>query len=287
MSLLFCPECGHEISANAVACPNCGHPVTPAAPVVDRKVVVARTNEKKFPTWAFIPIGLLAFILLFVMYLALRQSDDQANTNVNVNMAGRRTTDPSKNVTIPSTDTGVTLPPQQTTNIPGQSVTVAPGQTTTVPGAAPPVSAAPERGTVIINARVTPARGSVQTVRNTKFYLLDKDLETILREARIEPIEGNSLAGSLGLAAVFPDRYGDFQRSAMRAISAHVKYSGTTGGDGSANLTGIPPDSYYLFGVTRFGRGFAMWNAPVSVIGGQNILNLSPQNITEIPDSSD
>ena len=27
MALIKCPECGKEISSNAVACPNCGNPV--------------------------------------------------------------------------------------------------------------------------------------------------------------------------------------------------------------------------------------------------------------------
>jgi len=116
--------------------------------------------------------------------------------------------------------------------------------------------------------------------------LLDKDVETILDEARLEPIEGNTLAGSLGLAIVFPDRYGDFQRSAMRAIAAHAKYTGTTNGSGTANVGGIVPKDYYLFGITRVGKGFALWDSPVSVTPGENVINLSPQSVTEVPDTS-
>jgi hypothetical protein len=115
---------------------------------------------------------------------------------------------------------------------------------------------------------------------------LDKDVETILTEARLEPIEGNTLAGSLGLAIVYPDRYGDFQQRAMRAISAHAKYSGTTDGSGTANVGGIIPKEYYLFGITRVGKGFALWDSPVSVTPGQNVINLSPQSVTEIADTS-
>lgn len=278
MSLIYCPECGHEVAVDAVACPNCAHPLHAAAAVVEKKYVVAPPRESGFPTWAFIPIGLLAVILLVVVYMAFRQTDDQANTNINVNLAGKRpNSEPlrdTKTTTLPSSETQpVTAPPGQTTTIPGSSTTS-------------PVAPPSDKGTVVINARIAPRSGSVQTARNTKFYLLDKDLETILSEARVEPIEGNSLAASLGLAAVFPDRYGEFQRAAMKAIGGHVKYSGTTAGNGSANLSGIVPNEYYLFGITRVGRGFALWNSPVSVIAGQNVLNLSPQSITEIPDSS-
>lgn len=279
MSLVYCPECSHEVSANAVACPQCGRPLqTP--PVVQKKVILAEPENREggFPTWALIPIGLLAAVLMIVMYIAFGGVDDSANTNVNVNLAGRRTT------SEPNRDSRtVTVPPSGDT----QPVTIPPGQTTTVPGTttAAPVAPPADKGTVVINAKIAPPRGAPRSAGNAKFYLLDKDLETILSEARLEPIEGNSLTGSLGLAIVYPDRYGDFQRAAMRAIGKHAKYSGTTDGRGAANLSGIAPDEYYLFGITRVGNGFALWNSQVSVVAGQNVMNLSPQNVTEVPES--
>lgn len=273
MSLVFCPECGHEISSNAVACPSCGRPIA-TVPVVEKKVVV-RPPAAGFPPWAFIPIGLIGLVLLIVFYVAVFQSNEPANTNVNVTR--RASSEPvreTRTTTVPSSES--------------QPVTVPPGQTTTIPGTttAPPVAPPPDKGTVVINARVAPRTGSPQAARSAKFYLLDKDVEAILSEAHVEPIEGNDLMSSIGLATVFPDRYGDFLRSAMRAVAAHSKYSGTTDVGGNASLQGIMPKEYFLFGITKVGRGFALWNAPVSVIAGQNNLNLSPQNVTEIPDSS-
>jgi len=102
----------------------------------------------------------------------------------------------------------------------------------------------------------------------------------------VDPIEGNSLTGSLGLAAAMPDRYGDFQRRAMQALKSHIKYAGTTDSNGKAQLGGINPDSYYLFGVVRSGNGFAIWSSPVSIVPGDNVLDLTPQTITEIDRSS-
>lgn len=285
MSLIFCPECGHEVSANAVACANCAHPMRPI-PVVEKKVILAPPAERDggLPRWAFIPIGLLSLLLLFVIYIALRNNGEPADTNVNVNVAARRqsaVTDsrPSTSTTIPSTGT-------TDVSIPAPPPPPPPSQTTTIPGAstAPPVASTPSKGTVVLNAKATTRSGSTQPVRGTKFYLLEEDVETILRQARVEPIEGNTLSGSLGLAAVYPDRYSEFQRSAMRAIAAKAKYSGTTNTGGAASLSGIEPDGYYLFAIARIGKGFALWNSPVSVIAGENVLNLSPQNITEIED---
>ncbi len=273
MSLILCPECSHEVSTTATACPNCARPMH-APPVLERKVIVAQPIDRDggFPTWALIPIGLIGVVLIFVAYLAFRGTDDTANTNVNV--AVRRPTAETRSTStssVPETETTAVRPPSQTTTVPGTST-------------APPVAPLPDKGTVMLNAKATSASGSSQPVKGTKFYLLEEDVESILREARVEPIEGNTLAGSLGLAAVFPDRYGDFQRAAMRAIAAKAKYSGTTNGSGGANLKGVDPKGYYLFGIAKIGRGFALWNSPVSVIAGDNLLDLSPQSITEISD---
>ncbi|HTH51868.1 MAG TPA: hypothetical protein VL501_08040 [Pyrinomonadaceae bacterium] len=116
--------------------------------------------------------------------------------------------------------------------------------------------------------------------------LLDKDPEEILSQAHIDPIEGNTLTSSIGLATVFPDRFGDFQRQAMRALGAHAKYTGTTDGSGQASVSNIAPKQYYLFAIVRVGKGFAMWNSPVSIVGGDNMLDLSPVTITELDDNS-
>lgn len=273
MSLALCPDCGHEISTAAVACPNCGLPVN--APVVARNVVVA-SREDSFPPWGIALIAIGGILVLLVAFLIFRQSNDDANSNLSVNVNTRRPTNERATTTVPSTaPQGVSVPPP---SAPAQTTTV-PGTTTSVPN--PPPA---DKGSVTINAKVTPANGSPRAASGTKFYLLDKDVESILSEARVEPIEGNSLAASLGLAAVFPDRYGDFQRAAMRAIGNHVKYSGTTSAAGNTGLKGVEPDSYYLFAISRVGRGFALWNQSVSVIAGDNVMNLSPQAITEIPD---
>ncbi|MEO7659712.1 MAG: zinc ribbon domain-containing protein [Pyrinomonadaceae bacterium] len=282
MSLIQCPECLAEISASAIACPHCGRP-THAPPLAEREVVVTppmSLRENRFPPWAFVPIGLGGIILLIVIFALFRSGEEDSNVNVNVRAARRTTSVPStetRTVTVPtSSDPQTVYVPEQPASVPGQTTTI-PSTTTSAP--VPP----PDKGTVMINARIAPPTGSPQSARNTKFYLLDKDLEAILSEARVDPIEGNGLAASLGLAAVFPDRYRDFQRAAMRAISEHVKYSGTTDGTGNANLSGVAPKEYYLFGITRVGRGFALWSSQVTVVPGENVMNLSPQNVTVIP----
>ncbi|MBC7898630.1 MAG: zinc-ribbon domain-containing protein [Saprospiraceae bacterium] len=283
MSLIYCPECGHEISQAAVACPNCGRPIN-AAPVVEKRVVVAERPREDggFPPWAFIPIAVLGIVLLFILFYAMSRNDETANSNLNVNVSSQRsssrasdnvrTTD-SQTINVPSGDTTVTAPPPPES----QTVTV-PGSQTTVPS---------DRGTVVIDAKAVGSTGQPQAVRNEKFYLLDEDLETILSDADLEPIEGQSLSNSFGLSVVYPDRFGDFNRKALAAIKQHIKYSGTTDGSGKAQLGGIEPNSYYLFGITKTGKGFALWSNPVTIRTGENLLNLSPARITEMDNTSE
>jgi type II secretory pathway pseudopilin PulG len=291
MSLMYCPECGHEISQNAIACPNCGLPIQGAEPAVvvdDRPVVppvVAAPirREERFPPWAIALFGVLGVLLLVVLFFLFRNSKDDGNVNVALN-ANRRAIDNRQVATSSVPPTETTVPGSQvsmptTTDVP--STTTVPGSTTTAPIAPPP-----DKGKAVIRAQIMTQRGGTQPAKSARFYLLDKDVETILSEARVEPIEGNSLTSSLGLAAVFPDRYGEFQRAAMRALGAHAKYTGTTDGSGAANVGNIVPNAYYLFAITRVGNGFAMWNSPISIVPGDNVLDLSPASVTEIENST-
>ena len=275
MSLIYCPECGHEVSDTAVACPNCGRPLN-TRPVVERNVVVPQTavhERADVPAWILVPLALLGVIVLAILFYMFTNSDDSANTNVRVSTTGR-TNDTSRSPTRSdsvSQDTRPSSPSEvQTTTVPATGTT----------GVSVPPS---DKGTVAIKASVATPTGTTQAAKSVKFYLLDKDVESILSEARVDPIEGNTLSGSLGLAMVYPNRFGDFQRAAMRAIAAHTKYSGTTDGSGIANLSGVDPNNYYLFSVSRVGQGFALWDSPVSVVPGQNVVNLSPQSVTEVP----
>ena len=284
MSLMICPECANEISTTADACPNCGRPThAPVVPIVppERKVVVMKPEEKEgFPTWALIPIGLLVLILIFVLYAVFNRDDDGlANDKINVNInAARAASNGSRSSTTiePSTATIPSAPGY----VPPASSGGTSTSTTTVPGAQ--TSVEPSAGTVSIDAKVVTERGSTQAVRNEKFYLLDRDVESILSSANLDAIDGQSLTNSLGLSILFPSRYGDFRRDALAAINRHIKYSGQTDGAGKAKLSGVEPNSYYLFGMTKSGNGFAVWSSPVSIQKGENVLNLSPARLTSM-----
>jgi len=286
MSMIHCPECGSEVSDAAVACPSCGRPLR-SIPVV--KEVVPVREDRDFPSWVFIPIAIVAGLVLLFLFMFMRGNNDDANVNLAVNASRSGSREVARNGTVVESAPGsVTTVPGSSTGVnpPPPSTGVAPPSTTTVPGSSAPVGAPPSKGTVTVDAKIATRNGAAP-VRNAKFYLLDKDVDLILTEARIEPIEGQTLMSSLGLAAAFPSKYGDFQRRAMAAIRDHVKASATSGSTGKAEFANVEPDMYYLFAVTSNSEGFALWSSPVTIQPGSNVLNLTPQPLTDVSGFSD
>ena len=87
MSLMICPDCGHECSTSATACPQCGRPFV--RPTVAPKVIVKEVPvEKEFPKWIFVPIAILgAFVIFFLIVFLKGGEDETANRNINVRVA--------------------------------------------------------------------------------------------------------------------------------------------------------------------------------------------------------
>lgn len=290
MSLITCPECANEVSAAAAACPNCGHPFAVRPPVQPRVVVQEFVEEDSgFPKWAFIPLGLLGVVLLFVLFAFLRNGNDDDQRNINVRIAGqtngnttRETIVPStaqpNQVVVPSTSqpNQVVIPPSTTT-----TTTTLPSTTTTVP--ATQTALPPDKGTIVLEAKVLARNSSApQPVRGTRFYLLKKDAESVLDSANIDNDTGQSLLTALGISMVDSARFGDIKSKAMSAIGKNAAYNFTTDSSGKASLKDVKPDNYYLFAVTRSGNGYIVWNQSVTIQAGQNSLVLSPASPTEV-----
>ena len=143
-----------------------------------------------------------------------------------------------------------------------------------------PVAPPPDKGSVVIRQSCRPTRtDSIGTRR--QILLIRQGRRNNTREARVEPIEGNTLSQSIGLAAVYPARYGEFQRAAMRAISAMLN---TRARPTAAERPASPALLLSrIISLRSCGSAAASpWSSPVSVIPGENVLELSPQSITEI-----
>ena len=304
MALMICPDCGHEVSTAAVACANCGRPTTD--PTIERNVVVTEVPppvRDDFPKWILIPIAAVGFLLLFVLFFWMRNNDDTANTNVNVNIASRRSSSDSTNSrdtssrsnsgssTTSEVPSQVTIPPSETTTVTSQppsstsssqpsSVTDVPGQSTTTSGSSSTNKST--RGVVVVDAKVSTRSGSTQPVKNETFYLLKKDLDQILDEADIEDESGQGIRNTFGLSILYPTRYPEIRRNALDEINKNVVYKATTDASGKAQIGNVEPDSYYLFGIYKTNNGFAIWSSPVTISPGQNVLNLTPASLTEV-----
>lgn len=278
MSLINCPECGHEVSTGATACPNCGHPfAVHTNPIRSKQYVVSEAEQSDFPKWVIIPVVIVGALILFFAFALMKNNEDDTKLKYNVNLASRESDD---------TRVRTTSPPSQI-EVPSQSTTVIEQPTTTAPQTIPPSSQTevinvPTKSSVIVEAKIVTPKGLTQSVKKEKFYLLDKELETILREANLRPIENQTLSNSFGLAVMYPNKYGDFQKDALNAINKHIKYDTLTDSDGMASMKDVKPDSYYLFGITKNKEGFAIWSSPVTIIEGENKLNLMPARLTEI-----
>ncbi len=288
MSMINCPECGKEVSTTAVACPNCGFPLAP--PVLEERTVIREVappviEKETFPKWIFVPLAILGVVLIFLLFALFRQ-DDENQRNIAVNVSAKRPTtatssdttvrtesEPNQIVIPPSSsDTTVVVPPS------------APPPTTTdttitqVPAEAEKV----DKGTLSIEAKVSDKTGGTRAVKAEKFYLLDKDLESILSDADFQPIEGQSMKNSFGLSVLNPGKYSNVRDKALSEINKHIKYDVLTDSGGKASMKDIKPDSYYLFAITKTANGFAIWSSPISINAGQNVLNLSPERMTEV-----
>ena len=276
MSLIYCPECGHEISTAAVACPSCGRPISKPSNQVPRVVVERDPKSDSVPPWVIAPVVLLGVLVLFGL-IYLFTSGDSSDSNLSVNVNAQRETARSSGTMNSSSNDTTYVPP--TSSVPATNTSGAdyPASSQSLPGTS---GSLPQSGTVVIDAKISTRNGATQAVRNPRFYLLDKDIESVLSEADLDPIEGQTLTNSLAIATANRERYGDFYRKAMRALDEHIKYAGSTDTSGRAQLGSVKPDQYYLFGVARTGEGFAMWNSPVSVVAGENAVNLTPQPVT-------
>jgi hypothetical protein len=254
---------------------------------VQRNVVVSELPREKddFPKWIFIPLGLLGITLLFILLAYMRNSSDDDARNINVSIASQQTANrantslrtdaPPNQIVVPPSQTGeVVVPPSSSVPVapPSSITTVAPPTETTLP---------PDKGTVNLEAKVATRTGGTQPVRAERFYLLSKDLESILSDADIDDETGQGLSNAFGLSVVYPDRYGDINKKALAAIGKYTVYKTQTDASGKAQMKDVKPDNYYLFGITKTRTGFAIWSSPVTIQAGDNSLVLPAAQMTE------
>lgn len=274
MALMICPDCGNECSTSAESCPHCGRPF--AKPKIAPKVIVREVPvEKEFPRWIFVPLAILFAVVAFFAIVYFRQEDETANRNINVKVS----TTPVTTARVNSSETTVvtSTPDLYASSINSSSTT----SSTVVQGNSVAVAPPSDKGVMTMEAKVI-NRGSTQPVSKETFYLLDKDLQSILSEAAIEDPEGQGVVNAFGLSVINPQKYREVNQKALAAINRHIVYRTLTDATGKAEIKDIKPDSYYLFGITKTRNGFAVWDSPVTIQPGQNNIVLEPSKTTEV-----
>ena len=270
MPLTNCPECNHEVSASAESCPNCGHPFA-------NKTVTQTSTQEAFPKWVFIPLALLGVVLIFALIMFMQNNNDSASdVDVNINASKQTADQPDSTVVLPDEpDKKIVVPPSNADQTSTQ--TIPPDTQTTVIE-----NDSPDKGTVNIEAKVTNTDGKTTPVEDEKFYLLDKQLESILRDANIKPINGQTLVNTFGLSVLDPGKYSEVNKKSLEAIEDHVKYDTLSDMSGKGQMKGVEPGSYYLFAIHKTANGFAVWSSPVNIKAGENKLVLPPAKLTEV-----
>lgn len=75
MALIQCPDCGGNVSSEAIACPNCARPMKVAAPTITKNEVIKQKKNSGGLLTFLIVIGAVAFI-----YHLENSSDDDSKS---------------------------------------------------------------------------------------------------------------------------------------------------------------------------------------------------------------
>jgi hypothetical protein len=114
--------------------------------------------------------------------------------------------------------------------------------------------------------------GGAQPVARVPFYVLDEDLESILRKAG----KNSDLIFEYGTAVRYSQPN---QLRWMRAtIEPHIIQTVTTDFDGSGRFDNLHAGTYYVVGVAETRGGFAVWNLKVEVGRSTDTIILDQNN---------
>jgi len=139
----------------------------------------------------------------------------------------------------------------------------------------------PEPATLHIQAAIIYNLGGAQALASQTFYLLDTNLEVILRRTGVQGSSSANPVGMWGMMQEFAPTSFEGEPPAaqvMAEIARHTRYRAKTDLQGRASFTNIKPGTYYVYGTAGTRGGFAIWNVTVNVPTGENSLVLDNTN---------
>jgi hypothetical protein len=147
-----------------------------------------------------------------------------------------------------------------------------------------------QEGTLSIEAGLVYRAGDVKPVARTQFYLLDDNLETILKNAQITQIDlWKDLTPIQHFAAIqrgkkvdLPVAWSDEAKNALKqtdeAVKSHIVGTMTTDFNGKGQFEHIKPGKYYLMGVGGTDKQAIVWNLPIEIKSGNQTVILDNNN---------
>ena len=134
-------------------------------------------------------------------------------------------------------------------------------------------------------AVVTALNGKSKEAFYTEFFILDKDLETILRKAGIKLEDFSNIntyaelwARSRKNAFLFPGVQKTIRASLLNFVEKGEGRRVRTDVDGAAEIVGLEKGRYYVIGTASLGKVGVTWSVPISLNTGSNKISLTLAN---------
>ena len=143
-----------------------------------------------------------------------------------------------------------------------------------------------QRGSnLYFEAVVTALNGKSKEAFYTEFFILDRDLETILRKAGIKLEEFSSIntyselwARSRKNAFLFPGVQKTIRTALLSLVEKGEGRRVRTDVDGAAEIIGLEKGRYFVIGTASLGKVGVTWSVPISLKPGSNKISLTLAN---------
>jgi hypothetical protein len=136
-----------------------------------------------------------------------------------------------------------------------------------------------QNSTLLIEINVRDEKGK-RPAAKTKFYLLDAEIETILKDAGLKEIEPWDLvdtysmavtrAGKSAYKTLYEQKYKAFHITADEAIKSHIIQTIVTDSNGTATFNSLRQGTFYLFGIAEINKGISIIRSSIEITSGEN-----------------
>lgn len=159
-----------------------------------------------------------------------------------------------------------------------------------------PLKPVQSKSTLNIEAAIVYKMDGVQPVARSRFYLLDKSAEEILRSANLKPqsdtldkmwetarkrgLDPNSLLhlDLLKLALKTPKDFPEYFVKLNAEIEKHTIKSDLTDLQGKTQFNEIESNRYFIFGMAETRGGYVVWDLPIEIKDEKQAIILDQNN---------